>query len=121
VRFQLGNHVHTDIVAHSTDGFPTSTVAEFLEFLKAVRLSGPDAPHPNPIEQFLGSHPKALAFVQEPKPIPTSFARESFFSVSAFQFIDASGSRRHVRYRILPEIGNDYLSPEAAAAKGPNF
>jgi catalase len=121
VRFQLGHHVHTDIVAHSADGFPTRTVPEFLEFLKALRLSGPDVPHPTPIEQFLGSHPKALAFVQLPKPIPTSFARESYFSVTAYQFIDAAGASRHVRYRILPEAGNDYLSDEAAAAKGPNF
>ena len=51
----------------------------------------------DPIEQFLGSHPKALAFVQMPKPIPTSFARESYFSVTAYQFIDAAGARRHVR------------------------
>jgi catalase len=121
IRFQLGDHVHTDIVAHSTDGFPTRTVPEFLEFLKAVRASGPDVPHPTPIEQFLGSHPKALAFVQEPKPFPTSFARESFFSVTAYQFIDAQGTRRHVRYRIRPEAGGDYLSAEAAAAKSPNF
>ena len=122
IRFQLGEHKHTDIVAHSTDGFPVRTVQEFVEFLRAVKASAPDVHRTrNPIEQFLGSHPKALAFVQLPKPIPTSFARESYFSVSAYQFIAASGTSRHVRYRILPEAGNDYLSAEAAAAKGPNF
>jgi len=121
VRFQLGDHQHTDIVAHSTDGFPVRTAPEFVEFLTALRLSGPDVPSPKPIEVFLGSHPKALAFVTTPKPIPTSFARESYFSVSAFQFIDAAGVRRFVRYRILPDAGNDYLSAEQAAAKGPNF
>ena len=54
VRFQLGDHVHTDIVAHSTDGFPVRTAPEFVEFLRALKASGPDVPHPNPIEQFLG-------------------------------------------------------------------
>ena len=121
VRFQLGEHKHTDIVAHSTDGFPARTVPEFLEFLKAVRTSSPDVPSPKPIELFLGSHPKALAFVQTPKPIPTSFAHESFFAVNAFRFIDAAGAERHVRYHIQPDAGNEYLSAEDAAAKGANF
>jgi catalase len=121
IRFQLGDHLHTDIVAHSADGFPVRTAPEFVEFLHAVGASGPDVLHPNPIEQFLGSHPKALAFVQIPKPIPTSFARESYFSVTAYKFIDASGTSRHVRYRILPDAGNEYLDAEGAAARGPNF
>jgi len=121
IRFQLGAHKHTDIVSHSTDGFPVRTGREFVEFLTAVRTSGPDVPHPSPIEQFLGSHPKALAFVQTPKPFPTSFARESYFAVSAFKFINASGATQFVRYRVLPSAGNEYLSAEQAAAKGPNF
>jgi catalase len=121
IRFHLGEHVHTDIVAHSADGFPVRTAQELVEFLGAIRASGPNAAHPNPIEQFLGSHPKALAFVQMPKPIPTSFARESYFSVTAHKFIDAAGAGKHVRYRILPDAGNEYLSAEGAAAKGPNF
>lgn len=121
VRFQLGEHQHTDIVAHSTDGFPVRTADEFVEFLQAVRASGPDVPSPKPIEKFLGSHPKALAFVQAPKPIPTSFSRETYFSVTAYKFANAAGSTRHVRYRILPEAGNDYLDAAGAAAQGPNF
>jgi len=120
-RFQLGDHVHTDIISHSTDGFPVRTGAEFAALLGAIHASGPDVPHPSPIEQFLGSHPKALAFVQAPKPIPSSFARESYFAVTAFQFVDTAGTVRHVRYRILPEAGNDHLADSDAAAKGPNF
>lgn len=121
VRFQLGAHKHTDIVAHSTDSFPTRTAEEFVEFLHAVKASGPGAPRPTPIEQFLGSHPKALAFVTTPKPIPTSFGRESYFSVSAYKFINAAGAEQYARYRILPEAGNEYLSAEEAAAKEANF
>ena len=121
IRFQLGEHLHTDIVAHSADGFPVRTAEEFVAFIHAVHASGPGVPQPTPIEQFLGSHPKALAFVQIPKPIPTSFSRESYFSVTAHKFIDAEGTSRHVRYRILPDAGNEYLDAEGAAAKGPNF
>ena len=36
VRFHLADHVHTDIVAHSTNGFPVRTDEEFLEFLRAA-------------------------------------------------------------------------------------
>src|SRR5947209_3433895 len=70
IRFHLAEHVHTDIVSHSTDGFPTRTGEEFLEFLRAIASS--DASKPSQIELFLGSHPKALAFVQRPKPSPSS-------------------------------------------------
>ena len=121
IRFHLGEHVHTDIVAHSHDGFPARTAEDFLEFLHAAAASDPSKPHPNAIEQYLGTHPIALQFVQAPKPIPTSFARESFFAVSAFKFTAANGTSIFGRYRILPEAGNDYLDASAAAAKGANF
>jgi catalase len=114
VRFHLGTHVHTDIVAHSVDAFPTRAAEEFLEFLHAVT-------DPHAIERFLATHPAALAFVQAPKPIPTSFARESFFAVSAFRFTDARGASRFGRYRILPLAGNEYLDDAGAAAKGADF
>jgi len=120
IRFHLGPHIHTDIVAHSHDGFPARTAEEFEAFLHAVAASDPSKPHPNAIEQFLGAHPKALNFVQAPKPIPTSFARESFYAVSAFKF-SVNGTSRFGRYRILPELGNEYLNEAGAAAKGANF
>src|SRR6516162_9444358 len=94
IRFHLAEHVHTDIVAHSVDTFPARTVEGLLDFLNALIATDPAGPHPNAIEQFLGTHPAALTFVQIPKPIPTSFARESFFAVSAFRFTNAEGVSR---------------------------
>lgn len=121
IRFHLGEHVHTDIVAHSVDNFPARTAEEFREFLLAIAGTTPSQPHPNTIEQYLGAHPKALVFVQAPKPIPTSFAHESFFAVSAVKFIAANGSSRFGRYRILSEACNDYLDAAAAASLGADF
>lgn len=121
VRFHLAEHVHTDIVSHSTDAFPTRTVEEFLEFLNALLATDPAGPHPNAIEQYLAGHPKAAAFVQIPKPIPTSFAKESFFAVSAFRFTNAAGASRYGRYRIVPAAGNEYLSDADAADQAANF
>jgi catalase len=121
IRFHLAEHLHTDIVAHSTDGFPARTVEEFLEFLNALIATDPVGPHPNAIEQFLSIHPAALTFVQTPKPIPMSFAKESFFAVSAFSFTNGDGVTRYGRYRILPVAGKEYLADAGAAAQTPNF
>ncbi|HEY0264226.1 MAG TPA: catalase family peroxidase [Granulicella sp.] len=121
IRFDLAEHVHTDIVSHSTDGFPTRDGYEFLEFLRAAAASGPDVPSPKPVEVFLGSHPAALAFVQAPKPFPSSLARESFFAVTAFAFTNAEGVTKYGRYRILPELGTDFLTDEQVAQIAPNY
>ena len=121
VRFHLGEHVHTDIIAHSVDNFPARTAEGLTGVPQCVDRHRPAGPHPNAIEQFLGAHPAAMRFVQIPKPIPTSFARESFFAVSAFKFTNAEGVGRYGRYRILPVAGNEYLGETGAAARGPNF
>jgi catalase len=121
IRFNLAEHVHTDIVSHSTDGFPTRDGNEFLEFLRAVAASGPDVPSPKPVEQFLGSHPAALAFVQTPKPFPSSLARESYYGVTAFAFTNAEGHTSFGRYRILPELGNDFLTDDQVAPLNENY
>lgn len=121
IRFNLAEHVHTDIVSHSTDGFPARNGAEFLEFLRAAGASGPDVPSPKPIERFLGSHPAALRFVQTPKPFPSSLACETYFGVTAFRFINAQDESRFGRYRIVPEAGNDYLTDEQVAGLRPDY
>ena len=113
IRFQLGEHVHTDIVSHSTDGFPTRTGPEFLEFLRAVVAGDPSA--------FVASHPATLAFVRTPKPSPSSFAREAYFGVTAFRFLNAHGEARFGRYRIVPAAGVEHLDEAAAQARGPNY
>lgn len=121
IRFQLGEHVHTDIVSHSTDGFPTRTGDEFLELLGAIAASGSSAESPSPVEKFLGSHPAALAYVQTPKPMPTSFANEQYFGVTAMRFTNDSGVSRYGRYRISPESGVTHLSDDVAKTKAAEF
>jgi len=119
VRFHLADHVHTDIVAHSTNGFPVRTGEEFLEFLRAAAAFG--AGNPEPLGTFLGAHPNAKRFVEAPKPVPTSFTREAFFAVTSFKFTSAQGVSRHGRFRIRSEEGTEYLSDVQAANKSPDF
>ena len=121
VRFNLAEHVHTDIVSHSIDNFPARNGQEFLELLKALAASGPDVPSPKPVEKFLGSHPATLAFIQAPKPMGRSFATFPFYAVSAFLFTNAAGKAAYGRYRILPEGGPEFLNEAEAAAISPSY
>ncbi len=120
IRFHLAERVHTDIISHSADGFPVRTGQEFLELLRAIAASDPAKPAPTPIQAFLGSHPAAMAFVQ-PMPVPSSFARQSYFAISAFRFTNKDGVSQYGRYRILPEAGEAHLDEATAKAKGANF
>jgi catalase len=121
VRFHLADHVHTDIIAHSHNGFPTRTGEEFLEFLRAAAASGPGAPTPPPIVAFLATHPAARAFVEAPKPIPTSFARQAYFAITAFKFTNPAGQSRFGRFRLRPEAGTEFLTAEQAQKKTADF
>ncbi|KAF3767501.1 heme-dependent catalase [Cryphonectria parasitica EP155] len=116
LRFQLASHPrrkHTDIIGHSVDGFPGSNGDEALAFFRALK--------DGEIESYLGTHPKALAFVQAPKPFPESFATQRFFSVNAFKLVDAGGKGTFVRYRIEPAVGLKTLSAEEVASKAEDY
>jgi catalase len=121
IRFHLADRVHTDIIAHSANGFPVRTGQEFLELLRALAVSDPAKLAGTPLEAFLGSHPKALAFVQMPKPAPASFATEAFFGITAVRFTNQAGQSRYGRYRIVPEAGVEHLTDAAAAGKSANY
>ncbi|KAJ7147107.1 catalase related subgroup domain-containing protein [Mycena crocata] len=113
LRFNLGDHIHTDIVGHSAPAFPTRTGAEFLEFMRA--LAG------GTIGEFLSTHPAALAFVQTPKPSPASFAREGYFALHAFKFTNSAGVTRFGRYTIVPDAGLEHLDEAAIQSKSESY
>ena len=70
---------------------------------------------------FLAAHPAAKAFVEAPKPIPASFARQAYFAITAFRFSNAAGQSRVGRFRLHPEAGIDLLTPAQAAQKTDDF
>ena len=121
VRFHLGEHLHTDIIGHSHNGFPVRTGEEFLELFQAIVASGSGAANPPPIVTFLTAHPAAKAFVEVAKPIPTSWARQAYFAITAFKFTNADGQSRFGRFRFRPEAGTEFLTPEQAAQKTSDF
>jgi len=103
----------TDIVAHSYNGFPVANAEEFLEFAKALAS--------NTIQAFAAEHPATALFASTPKPTPKSFANETFYGVNAFRFLNPSGEMKHARYQIVPYAGDERLTAEEVAMKGPNF
>ena len=121
IRFLLPDNDYTDIVSISYNGFPVATPEDFLSLLKAIQASGPDASKPTPIEQFLGSHPAALQFVNTPKPAPTSFTTLSYFGVNAFKFTNGKGVSRFGRYRIVPLNPEPALRSKQAANMSPDY
>ena len=121
IRFNLGEHVHTDIIGHSTPFFPSRTGADFLEFLRAISASPPGSESPSEIEKYLATHPAAATFALAPKPTPASFAQEPYFGLNAYKFVGEDGKETYVRYRILPVADEVHLSEEELKDKSADF
>lgn len=119
VRFDSGPG--TDILAIAHNGFVVGTGEDFLALLKAQAAMDTSKPHPWPIETFLGSHPNSRNFVQDAKPVPASFATESFYGNNAFIFINSKGQKQAGRYQIIPVGGSQYLDDATAKATSSNF
>jgi catalase len=121
IRFMLPGGAFTDIVANSHNGFIVGTGEEFLAFLTAVAHTTPESPHPNAVEQFLASHPRARKFLQDVQPLPTSFATLAYFGNNALVFVDSTGAKRAGRYQILPAAKIATLDSLAAARAGSEY
>lgn len=121
VKFLLPDGSNLDLVNHSFNGFPVSTSWEFGELLRAIGASGPGTAKPTPLDAFLASHPIARQFLTTQTPPPVSWATTAYFGVNAYQFTRAAGAAHHVRYRFVPESGEQYLSDAELAARDPNY
>jgi catalase len=120
IKFRLPDGSEQDMVCISANGFPVATGEDFLALLQAVGASGPDVPKPTPVEEFLSTHPAALAFVTTPRPVAVSYGTQPFFGVNAFKFTNAQGTSKFGRYHIVPESGPAFVSDEEAAKRPPN-
>jgi catalase len=121
IRFKLPGGAATDIVANGKSGFIAGTAADFVDFLASVVSTRPDSPHPNPVEQFMASHPASAAYATRPARQPASFGTARYFGNNAFVFVNARGWRQAVRYQIIPLAGEHNMDPAAAAAQPPDF
>jgi catalase len=118
IKFKLADGSEMDVVVNTLKFFPVATGEEFLQLLTAISQSGPDTPHPTPLERFAESHPAAKA---AGAPTPSSLARQTYNGINAFVFVDKDGKRQPFRYRFVPAAGEDILSADEAAKRPPNF
>ncbi|KAK5100965.1 hypothetical protein LTS08_004571 [Lithohypha guttulata] len=65
--------------------------------------------------------PKALAFVQAPKPTPKSCATEAYYGVNAFKLVSVDGTETTIRYRIIPDSGSETYTAEEVKDKSADF
>lgn len=121
IRFKLSGGKETDIVSSSHNGFFVGRGEDVLAFQKAKVATDRTKPHPWPIETFLSTHPRAMKFVKDPKPVPVSFATQAFYGDDTFLFVNKEGRKQAVRYQILPVAGEHYLTDAEAKAKSANF
>ena len=112
-----GDEVPVQVRFSNFSGFP---VMRDL-FLRPLASSGPDAPKPTPLDNFLSVHPADKRFVEAPKPAPRSLATESYFAIDAFRFINREERLRFSRYGILSVAGNRYLDAGEAARRPDNY
>jgi catalase len=119
IKYHLPGGADTDMVIVSLKFFPVGSGEEFRDLLVAISESGPDAPKPTKVEQFLASHPQ-VAKANATVSTPASFADENYFGINAFVFVDKAGKKQAVRYQMVPEK-LVHLSADEAKKKSPDF
>ncbi|MFK2854791.1 catalase family peroxidase [Dyella humi] len=125
LRFTQANGQQWRTGMNSMPVFPVATPQAFFEQLQAQQPD-PSTHKPNPAKlgAFFAAHPETAAFlawVKTAKP-SASYATESYWSLNAFEFVDANGERHAVRWRMVSEasdaaIGSsdpDYLDADLA-------
>jgi catalase len=109
-----------DVEANQHHNFIVATFDEFAVFLRAVGATKPDTPHPNPVEQFLATHPKAKTFL-ESRTYPLSYAQATYWGINSLKFTNAKGGSTFVRYRFVPRAGERYLTPDERRAQSASY
>jgi catalase len=124
VKFYLPDGTTTDIVSVTIPVFVVRTPEDFLELTRA-RVPDPATGQMDmdKIGAFLGEHPESLPAIEAAMTAnaPASYLQMRYFAVHAFNFIDAGGRSRWVRYRWEPEEGVATLEREDAKQRDHDY
>ena len=121
VKFTLPDGSTTDVSTQTAKLFPAATPEGFVDLLRAMR---PGVAAPLRLAGYIATHPRfvtALPVVRAASRVPVSYATVEYHGLHAFRWVAADGSARFVRYHLLPEAGEEFLPPRAAAEKSTNF
>src|SRR5829696_129864 len=124
VKFYLPDGSRTDVVALSIPCFFARTPKDFIEFTRA-RKPDPETGQPDfgKIGAWLEAHPEAGAAIQAAVTAdpPESYATVTYNSIHSYRWTATDGTERYVRYRFVPEAGDQSLSSEEAKARGRDY
>ena len=121
VKFTLPDGSTTDVLGQTARLFASSTPDGFVSLLRALR-PGPTAPLR--LAGYIATHPSffgALPIVKAANRVPVSYGTTKYYGLHAFRWVAADGSARFVRYQLVPDAGEDFLSPAAAKSKSADF
>lgn len=118
VKFYLPDGSATDLVCQSWPVFIVSTPQEFLEFMQA-QLDSPEA-----VGAFVTAHPQtaaALELIAQVADPPQSWATMAFNSAVAYRLVSADGQQRFIRWRLVPETGEQSLPERDRDSVDPDY
>ena len=108
----------------STPMFFIAKLEQFVPLMQA-RTPNPTTGNPDPdkLKAFYDANPETTrqgAWLAR-EPVPASYATAGYFSLNAFEFINAKGESRFVRWQFVPETGNLGLSDEQLKSMPDDF
>jgi catalase len=104
--------------------FPVNTAQAFHDQLRASAADPTTGrPDPEKMKSFFAAHPesaKAVALIRN-NPVSSGFENETYNSLNAFQFINASGAAIPVRWAMVPVQPFEPISATQPEKAGANY
>jgi len=123
LRIDPNGSAQTEFVMVNAPVHFARTLDQMLEFLK-VRVPGPEGkPDAEKIRAFGDANPETKrqgAFVSA-KQLPASYAGVNYWAVHAYTMTNASGKKRTVKFKFVPQMGELGLSDDEAKVKPADF
>src|ERR1039458_2092956 len=121
ITLYLHDGSRTDIVAVSSPRFPVSTPDAFIELVLA---QGAGLAAAWKLPRFFARHREALRALPVLAPTlaaPASYATVPYYAIHAFEWIDAGGAGRCVRYQLWPEVTQRKPAPWQARRRAADY
>lgn len=106
IRFKIDKDTHTDLIAHSFNGFATSTGEEFEQLLKLLIAKAQKLPNAEAnLMKFASTRPKTVEFLTAPKPNPHNYGTITYYQPNTHILTNKEGRATPVRYQLRPRDG----------------
>jgi catalase len=124
LQFKLpGGQLH-HITMLNTPMFGAAHPKTFLDLMLATRTDpATGKPDPEKIKAFKATHPDNLAqaqYLADHNP-PASYANSAYWGIHTFKFVDKTGQVTPVRWRFVPQDGEQRLNDSEMKTAGANF